>query len=153
MAVMDRAFDPRWGEAWNARQVADALATPNTHSLLAAPDGSVAEDGVDVEQHPAGFLLSRAAGSEEELLLLGVAPPFRNRGIGRALVTRFIAEARLRGAEKLFLEMRVNNEADRFYRQLGFVPIGRRPSYYRIYSGGYLDATTFVYDLVDRHDA
>ncbi|MEO0057507.1 MAG: hypothetical protein RIT17_960, partial [Pseudomonadota bacterium] len=28
MAVMEAAFDPAYGEAWNRRQVADALSMP-----------------------------------------------------------------------------------------------------------------------------
>ena len=39
MAVMDAAFDPAWGEAWNRRQVSDSLAFPHTHFRLLGADG------------------------------------------------------------------------------------------------------------------
>ena len=41
MAVMEAAFDPAYGEAWNRRQVTDALAMPNTHALAVDADGAV----------------------------------------------------------------------------------------------------------------
>jgi predicted N-acetyltransferase YhbS len=58
-------------------------------------------------------------------LLLGpltVEPPFRDRGIGRALLERALGEARARGHRLVFL---VGDEA--YYRQVGFkrVPKGR----------------------------
>ena len=34
MAIMEAAFDPQWGEAWNRRQVEDALLLPNTFAIL-----------------------------------------------------------------------------------------------------------------------
>src|SRR5688500_580503 len=102
MAVMAAAFDPVYGEAWTRPQVEDALILPNTHYLLAGPDGRAPDEGGEA----AGFALSRGAVDEEELLLIAVDPRHRGRGIGTALMTRFIAEAGARGAERLFLEMR-----------------------------------------------
>ena len=34
MVVMEAAFDPAFGEAWNRRQVADALTLSSTHALV-----------------------------------------------------------------------------------------------------------------------
>lgn len=34
MALMDVAFDPQWNEAWNRRQLTDALQLPSTHYRL-----------------------------------------------------------------------------------------------------------------------
>src|SRR5688572_33323465 len=94
MAVMEAAFDPAFGEAWTRRQVGDALVLPNTHYLLAGVDGQAPRDG----EATAGFVLSRGAFDEEELLLIAVDPRFRRRGVGAALMERFIAAARTRGA-------------------------------------------------------
>jgi [ribosomal protein S18]-alanine N-acetyltransferase len=140
MAVMEAAFDPAFGEAWGRRQVSDSLILPNTHYLLAAADGRPPRD----DEPAAGFALSRGAADEEELLLIAVAPGHRGRGIGSALIERFVAAAHARGARRLFLEMREGNRAERLYRRYGFESVGRRRHYYRGGSGSPLDAITFA---------
>ena len=140
MAVMEAAFDPAFGEAWTRRQVGDALVLPHTHYLLAGPDGQDPGDGEDA----AGFVLSRAILNEEELLLIAVDPRYRGRGIGTALLGRFVAAARERGAARLFLEMREGNPAEALYRREGFAVVGRRHAYYRRGTGAPLDAITFA---------
>lgn len=140
MAVMQAAFPPAYGEAWNRRQVSDALVLPNTHYLLA--DGSGQEP---VSGRPAiGFALSRGTLDEEELLLLAVHPDHRGRGIGTVLLQRFIEGAQARGRTRLFLEMRDGNPAGSLYRRAGFEPIGRRRNYYRAAAEGPLDAVTYA---------
>lgn len=144
MAVMDVAFDPMWGEAWNRRQVADSLAFAHTHYRLVDVAGRALGSA---EGAPAGFTLVRAAPGEEELLLVGVIPQARGRGIGTALIRDAISDARSRNAERLFLEARHNNPAIDLYLRLGFEPIGRRADYYRATDGAKLDAITFAYRL------
>lgn len=140
MAVMEAAFDPAYGEAWTRRQVGDALVLPNTFYLLAGPDGRAPGDG----EEAAGFILSRGAADEEELLLIAVDPRHRGRGVGAALIERFVAEARARGAVRLFLEMREGNPAETLYRRSGFAVVGRRRAYYRRGTGAPIDAITFA---------
>ena len=142
MAVMQTGFDPAFGEAWTRRQVEDALIFGHSHF------GLIAQHGAEPDQHDetAGFFLSRQGVEEEELLLIAVAPAFRGRGLGTALLQRFANEARQRGAKRLLLEMRRGNEADRLYRRFGFRPIGERPNYYRSQDGYRIDAITFAYD-------
>jgi ribosomal-protein-alanine N-acetyltransferase len=140
MTVMQAAFDPAYGEAWNRRQVTDALALANTHSMLAGAAGLAPRDG----ECTTGFVLSRGAADEEELLLIGVLPDFRGRGVGTTLLRRFIAAAEGRGATRLFLEMRDGNPAESLYLQAGFEPVGRRRNYYRGAAKGPLDAITYA---------
>jgi ribosomal-protein-alanine N-acetyltransferase len=140
MAVMEAAFDPAYGEAWTRRQVGDALVLPNTFYLLCGADGSAPAEDEDA----AGFVLSRGAADEEELLLIAVAPAYRGRGLGGRLLDRFIAEAGARGADRLFLEMRDGNPAESLYRRHGFERVGRRKAYYRRGTGHPLDAITFA---------
>ena len=140
MAVMDAAFDPAYGEAWSRRQVGDALLLPNTFYLLAAPHGDLPNES----EPTAGFVLSRGAADEEELLLLAVDPRYRRQGIGGILIERFAAEAGERGAKRLFLEMREGNSAESLYRRHGFARVGRRRAYYRRGTGAPLDAMTFA---------
>ncbi|HWK42366.1 MAG TPA: GNAT family N-acetyltransferase [Croceibacterium sp.] len=139
MAVMDAAFDPAFGEAWNRRQVEDSLSIPGTWSLLIGADGAPPPDHTPA----AGFSLTRGTLDEEELLLIGVIPELRGRGIGGMLLDRTIAAAHARGATRLFLEMRDGNPAESLYRRHGFVPVGRRRNYYRRGSGCAIDAITF----------
>lgn len=140
MTVMDAAFDPAWGEAWNRRQVSDSLAFSHTHYHLISENGAAPAGDAPA----AGFTLVRAAPGEEELLLIAVSPAARGKGLGRRLLEQVIADARGRGAERVFLEMRFNNPAAELYRACGFEPIGRRPDYYRLPDGNKIDAITFA---------
>lgn len=143
MEVMEVAFDPQWGEAWNRRQIFDSLSMPHNHYRLISADGAAPGDG----QSAAGFSLIRVAPGEEELLLIGVRPELRGAGLGKRLLHHFTSDARSRDAEKIFLEMRANNPAEKLYRSLGFEPIGRRKDYYKAVDGVRLDAITFSLKL------
>lgn len=138
MAVMEDAFDPAWGEAWTRRQVGDSLAFPHTYYRL------IRESGADAVAPADGFTLVRAAPGEEELLLIAVRPDRRGRGLGRRLLDQVLADARERGAERVFLEMRYNNPAAALYSAVGFEPIGQRKDYYRLPDGRRIDAITYA---------
>ena len=136
MGVMGAAFDPAFGEAWNRRQVEDALVIGNCHYGLAFA-GNICT----------GFFLSRSGVDEEELVLLAVTPEFRGHGHGARLLERFLAGARARGAARALLEMRQGNSAEQLYLKRQFVQIGSRPNYYRGTNGLQIDALTFACDL------
>ncbi|MDT7934884.1 MAG: ribosomal protein S18-alanine N-acetyltransferase [Sphingomonadaceae bacterium] len=120
MQVMDRAFEPQFGEAWNGAQLVAALDAANSFAALA-------DDGGD----PLGFALARVVADEAELLLMAVDPVARRRGIATALLDDLAHRARARGGRVLFLEVRDGNAAAHaLYRSLGFREIGRRPAYY-----------------------
>ncbi len=131
MPVMDAAFHPGFGEAWTAAQCLSTLAMPGSHLWLARHSSDVA-----------GFALSRAAGDEEELLLIGVAHEARRSGVGRMLVEALADNARRDGRSILFLEVRDGNPAYYFYRHFGFEPLGRRPNYYKGNDGSRHDSIT-----------
>lgn len=140
MRVMDAAFDPAYGEAWNRRQISDALLLPSTHALLVDADGALTDA---VSSPPAGFVLSRHAADEEELLLIAVLPDARTRGLGQILIDLLFRSAAKRGVNHIFLEMRRDNPAIHLYQKVGFEPIGERPYYYKLLDGTRLDAITF----------
>lgn len=146
MEVMEAAFDPAYREAWNRRQVRDALLVPSTHALILTADGTQLDERSPADlraRPPAGFVLSRHAADEEELLLIAVSPRHRMRGLGETLMQRLFEAARARGATRMFLEMRRGNPAIHLYRKVGFEPIGERLNYYRTADGNLIDAITF----------
>lgn len=144
MRVMNGAFDPAFGEAWNQRQVSDALVLPSTHALLIDAKGNLVETGSD---EVVGFVLSRHAADEEELLLIAVLPQYRAHGLGQALIDRLFEAAANRGVRRVFLEMRRGNPATHLYHKVGFEPIGERPNYYKMQDGTRIDAITFARTL------
>jgi dihydroorotate dehydrogenase electron transfer subunit len=81
---------------------------------------------------PVGFSILRAAADEAEILAVGVAEPWRRRGLGRRLVEDALRRAAARGARSVHLELRRSNAAARaLYEGAGFVVRGQRPRYYR----------------------
>ena len=121
LSIMQTSFEPAFGEAWSAAQLAGTLAL----------DGSFARRAIDAAGGILGFSLARAVAGEAELLLVAVDHQWRRRGIGRLLVEKVAVDAGKRGASSLFLEVRENNRVARdLYRELGFIDIGRRANYY-----------------------
>ncbi|MGH7565833.1 MAG: ribosomal protein S18-alanine N-acetyltransferase [Gemmatimonadota bacterium] len=80
----------------------------------------------------AGYAIGWVAADEAELADLAVAEDVRGQGLGTGLVRAFAREAGVRGARRLYLEVRASNDgARRFYERLGFGVVGRRSGYYR----------------------
>ena len=145
MPVMLSSFDPRWGEAWTASQLASALVM----------HGSFARRALDAEGQTIGFSLCRgvslppalssptAPRGESELLLIAVSPVMRGRGLGRALLDQAKTDSRLRAMDEMFLEVRGSNlAAIRLYHSSDFVEVGRRRGYYAGIDGTRHDAIT-----------
>ena len=143
MRIMDAAFDPQWGEAWTRPQIESALQLANTLPTLVAATGTRSADPGEA----VGFAIVRAAPGEEEILLIAVDPRERRKGLGRSLIAILATDARRRGADKLFLEMRENTPARSLYEAVGFRQIGRRKDYYSLGDGARMDAITFGLDL------
>jgi [ribosomal protein S18]-alanine N-acetyltransferase len=89
--------------------------------------------------------MCRTVADEAELLLLAVSPKTRRKGVGRALLERFIVDATESKATRLFLEVRQGNSAIDFYETVGFLQIGHRLRYYRGVDGKVYDALTYQY--------
>lgn len=135
MTVMARAFDPQFGEAWNAAQCTGVLAMPGAELLIARDDV------------PVGFALLRTVFDEAELMLLAVVPEVRGQGIGRALLQHSIELATKSGAASYFLEVRGDNPAIVLYEQAGLEQVGLRRDYYRGSDGNRRDALTYRLSL------
>jgi ribosomal-protein-alanine N-acetyltransferase len=79
----------------------------------------------------AGFVLSRTVASEAEILTIAIAPSFRRRGVGGALLGTHIATLAAQGIEALFLEVEAGNQAAlALYRSFDFYQVGTRKGYY-----------------------
>jgi len=79
----------------------------------------------------AGFVVRWRVATEVHLLDLAVASEHRGRGVGRALATAVVDEARASGAEFVSLEVAERNRAARrLYEELGFAPTLLRRDYY-----------------------
>ena len=113
-------------DAWSPGMMAEELGGPHTHYLVA-----VADDGQGAVEGYAGLLAPIGAG-QGDIQTIAVAPPARRSGLGRALMLALLNEARRRGAEEVFLEVRADNpNAEALYVSLGFERIGVRAAYYQ----------------------
>jgi len=132
MAVMESAFDPAYGEAWSASQLAGFMSLPGVTLSIARLDHAYL-----------GFSLSRQVADEAELMLIATERRWQNRGVGEFLLQDFISQARTCRIRTLHLEVRCNNRAIEFYTRHGFEQVHRRPSYYRGSDGTCYDALSF----------
>ena len=75
----------------------------------------------------AGYLIGRDVAGTGEVLNLAVAPEFRRRGIGGALLQAGLAALRRRKVDEVFLEVRESNiSAQALYLGYGFRAVGQR---------------------------
>jgi [ribosomal protein S18]-alanine N-acetyltransferase len=79
-----------------------------------------------------GFILSRVAGDEAEILSVAIAPAWRGRGLARPLLDLHLRRLAGLGALTVFLEVgELNAPACRLYDRAGFQEVGRRQGYYQ----------------------
>ena len=79
----------------------------------------------------AGLFAPRGA-READVQTIAVAEGSRREGLGRLLVQSLVAEARSRGVQEVFLEVRADNPgAQTLYASLGFERIAVRVAYYQ----------------------
>ena len=121
-------FDPAADTAALATLHAASFPDPWDASSLRT---TLAAPGAFAFHHPHGFVVARTAAGEAEILTLAVVPAARGKGLGRALLTAAIAEAKTMGAETMFLEVASDNVAAlALYARLGFAKVGMRKGYY-----------------------
>lgn len=115
-ALEKRCFSDPWSE----NSVRSELSNPLSDWLVAEEDGKLI-----------GYVGSQSVPPEADVMNLAVAPEWRKKGIGRALMAALIAQLHSRGITALFLEVRISNlPAQNLYRGLGLMEVGRRPKYY-----------------------
>jgi len=78
-----------------------------------------------------GFVLSRRAADEAEILSVAVAASRRSRGIGGALVRLHLQRLAGLGVRQVFLEVEEENmPALRLYERAGFLEVAQREGYF-----------------------
>jgi ribosomal-protein-alanine N-acetyltransferase len=94
-------------------------------------DRSVVADRAIRGRRIAGFILSRRAADEAEILSVAVARAAQGRGLARRLLDLHLRRLAGFGLRAVFLEVDEDNEpARRLYARAGFREVGRRPGYY-----------------------
>jgi len=123
-------------DAWSEQTMGTELTSGHTVYLVDVDEGRVIGYG-------GVRALDGAADSDIQTIALD--PSRRGGGRGRSLLRALIAQAVLRGAKELFLEVRDDNPvAQRLYLSEGFAELGRRPRYYQ---PGNVDAVVMRLDL------
>ncbi len=106
---------------WTLEHFREELCSPHGFPLVAEAD----RGGV------AGYLCPSLILDEGEILDVAVSGDFRGKGIGRLLVASTLEFFREQGVMRVFLEVRVSNQAAiSLYRSLGFREAGCRKRYY-----------------------
>ena len=139
MRVMEAAFPKTYGEGWNHHQCRSMLTMPSAKLLIAKRKDTIC-----------GFVISRQAADEEELLMIAVAPECQHHGVGYLLLEQMFLIAREDQVSAIFLEMRANNPAVKLYARFGFREIGLRKAYYTGPNMEKFDAITYKAAVSDQ---
>ena len=95
-----------------------------------------------------GFIISRLAADEAEILSVAIDRAWRGRGLSRQLLQTHLGHLAGLGIRTIFLEVEESNApAVRLYQRAGFEVVGRREQYYREPSGQLLSALVMQRDL------
>jgi ribosomal-protein-alanine N-acetyltransferase len=131
--VMRYEHDMFGAESWSADAYREELADTRHRFYVAAVDDAGAL---------VGWAGIRMLDKEAEILTVGVIPSARRDGLGTRLLTTLLDEARRRGVEDVFLDVRMDNlQAQRVYEREGFAALGTRRGYY---DNGRTDSLTMV---------
>jgi ribosomal-protein-alanine N-acetyltransferase len=110
-----------FGRGWEEDEV---------HRLLL--DSAVIAHRAMVRRMMVGFIMSRVAADEAEILSVAIAPARRGRGFSRPLLDFHLRSLAGLGARTVFLEVDEHNApACRLYSGAEFHEVGRRRGYYQ----------------------
>ena len=111
---------------WSERSYLFEIRENNTSIPLVA-----VQKNEDQEEHLAGFIVVWTVEDEAHIGTVAVDKEFQRLGIAQQLIFAALQEARERGAEKVYLEVRAGNlPARSLYQKLGFIDFDLRKKYY-----------------------
>jgi [ribosomal protein S18]-alanine N-acetyltransferase len=123
VAAVARLHAASFAHPWSEKEILDLLANGAAFGEVATTAG---------RRKVGGFILSRLAADEAEILTVAVDKAQRGAGLGKRLVERNLTRARAAGAKAMFLEVDAGNApAIAVYRRFGFEKVGERKGYYR----------------------
>ena len=132
MAVEQRAYS----HPWSRGNFTDSLASGYQIELLLGGEQVI------------GYFVAMPGVEEAHLLNITVAPEFQQQGWSVVLLDALALWARGRGAQWLWLEVRVSNlRARQVYEKYGFQRVGERKRYYPCASAEREDAIVMSYAL------
>lgn len=132
LAVEQRAYP----HPWTRGNFTDALASGYQAQVLLAGD------------HLLGYFVAMMGVDEVHLLNLTVTPEFQRQGWARVLLDALALWSRGKGAQWLWLEVRVSNQrAQQIYETHGFRRVGERKRYYPAHHGLREDAVVMSLPL------
>ena len=132
MAVEQRAYS----HPWSRGNFTDSLASGYQIELLLGGDQLI------------GYFVAMPGVEEAHLLNITVAPEFQQQGWSVVLLDALALWARGRGAQWLWLEVRVSNlRARKVYEKYGFQRVGERKRYYPSAGAEREDAVVMSYAL------
>jgi ribosomal-protein-alanine N-acetyltransferase len=120
LAIDQQSFTMPWTDAMFRSELQNER---TSHMLVARV--AQADDRI------VGYLGYRVVLDEMHVVLVAVAPAWRQRGIARQMMCQAMDQARAAGCTRATLEVRVSNTpAQQLYYGLRFAPVGTRPKYY-----------------------
>jgi ribosomal-protein-alanine N-acetyltransferase len=91
----------------------------------------VVADRARIGRELVGFVMTRHAADEAEILSIAVDAGARGLGLGRTLLRRNLQRLAGLGVRAVFLEVGADNRpALALYRRMGFTQVGKRERYY-----------------------
>ena len=105
---------------WTMNLIASELKKPDYVAFAAVDNGKVC-----------GYVFASCVLSEGEIERIAVTENMRRKGIGDELMRLAMQKLALSGVEKVFLEVRSDNDkAINLYKKHGFIAVGIRKKYY-----------------------
>lgn len=109
-----------FSEPWSLKSLEDALKQKGNIYIAAEADGRLA-----------GYCGLWGVAGEGQIYNVAVAPEYRNRKIGEALLSELLDRGWKAGLTAFTLEVRKSNEyAIRLYQKMGFKSVGIRKNFY-----------------------
>lgn len=124
LAIDRMSFSLPWPESAYRYELADNPASLQWIAETMPPESA--------QGNIAGMIVVWLVLDEAHIATLAVHPDYRERGIGKQLLSVALRESTHKGAQRAMLEVRAGNlAAQNLYHKFGFEVVSRRPRYYK----------------------